>query len=187
MDWDGHEGGIRFSVDREAFLRALLPQLNSLYSFSRWLTHDGDEAEDIVHDALSRVFLNGNCNLEGGEIRTYLFTIIRRTYINRLRRGRYEATSAGYPEDESTLSAPSEKGGFSELPPELLRQDLNEALAGLHPDSRSVVILADVEGFSVDEIAQVMNIPAGTVKSKLWRAHQALRKKLKVYQEPKGK
>jgi len=172
-------------VNREAFLRALLPHLHSLYSFARWLTRDGDEAEDIVHDALSRVLLNGNCNLAGGEIRTYLFTIIRRTYINRLRRGRYEATSANYPEDDSILAAPSDLGGFSDLPPELLRRDLNEALASLHEDSRSVVLLADVEGFSVEEIAQVMGIPAGTVKSKLWRAHQGLRKKLRVYQESK--
>ena len=169
-------------MNREAFLRALMPQLNSLYSFARWLTRNGDEAEDIVHDALSRVFLNGNCNLEGGEIRTYLFTIIRRTFINRLRRGRYEATSAGYPEDDTSIAAPPERGSFSDLPPELLRKDLNEALDLLHPDSRSVVLLADVEGFSVEEIAQIMEIPAGTVKSKLWRAHQALRKHLRVYQ-----
>jgi len=174
-------------LDRESFLRALLPHLNSLYSFARWLTHDADEAEDIVHDALSRVFLNGKCNLSGGEIKTYLFTIIRRTYINRLRRGRYEATSADYPEDDGNLPAPSEVGSFSNLPPELVRRDLNEALETLPADSRSAVLLADVEGFSVDEIAQIMGIPTGTVKSKLWRAHQALRKKLKGYQEHQRK
>lgn len=172
-----------FSSEREGFLRELLPHLNSLYSFARWLTHDPDEAEDVVHDALSRALLNWRGYSPGTEIKTYLFTIIRRTYINRVRRGQYEITSAGYPEDDGNLPQEREGGEFADLPPELLRKDLNEALASLDIEQRSAVLLADVEGFSLEEIAEIMGIPIGTVKSRLWRARAALRKKLKGYRE----
>jgi RNA polymerase sigma-70 factor (ECF subfamily) len=171
------------SYDKESFVRELLPHLDSLYNFARWLTHDSDETDDIVHDALSRVLLSWDGYSPGTGIRTYLFTVIRRTYINRLRRSRYEVTSFGYPEDDDILPGESDAKEFADLPAELIRKDLNEALADLPVEQRSVVLLADIEGFSLEEISKIMHIPVGTVKSKLWRTRQVLRKRLMSYQE----
>ncbi len=168
--------------DREQFYRDLLPHLSSLYNFAHWLTRNRDEAEDLVHDAISSVVTKRNSYFPGTNLRAFLITVIRRVFINRLRRKRYEVTSDGYPEDGGNIPAKGNPATSQPLPEEMVRRDIKRAMEDLSEDYRTVVILADIEGFSLQEISEIMEIPVGTVKSRLWRARAALREKLIAYQ-----
>lgn len=169
--------------NRESFLREMEAHIDGAYNFARWLTGGGDEAEDLVHDALARALAHWNQYTPGTQMKSWLFTILRRTFLNRLRRGKYEVTSSEYPESEELLPIEPRGGDPARLPPGLLRKDLNAALASLSEAQRLLVLLADLEELSLEEIAKVMEVPVGTVKSRLWRARQALRKKLAGYGE----
>lgn len=168
--------------DREKFYRDLLPQLSSLYNFAFWLARDRDEAEELVHDAIASVVTKRNSYIPGTNLRAFLITVIRRVFINRLRRKRYEVTSKGYPEDGNTLSSVEGPDAFQELSTELVRRDINHALESLSEDQRTIIILADIEELSYQEIGEIMALPVGTVKSRLWRARDALRDRLLAYQ-----
>lgn len=161
----------------------MLPHIENLYNFSRWLTRNTDDAEELVHDAISSVVMRKNSYEPGTNIKGFLITVIRRLYINRLRRDRYEVTSAGYPEDQESISSGDGAGKPLKLAQNLIRRDIGRAMEGISPDHRMVIVLADVEEYSLAEIAEIMGIPVGTVKSKLWRARAALREKLAEYQE----
>lgn len=169
------------NFDREQFYRDLLPHLASLYNFAHWLTRNRDEAEEIVHDAISSLVTKRNSYSPGTNLRAFLITVIRRVFINRLRRGRYEVTSAGFPEGDEILPTIGNPEGIPPLPEELVRRDINRAVGELSEEFRSIVILSDIEGFSLQEISEIMEIPIGTVKSRLWRARGILREKLMAY------
>ena len=168
--------------NRESFLREMEAHIDGAYNFARWLTRGGDEAEDLVHDALARALAHWNQYTPGTQMKSWLFTILRRIFLNRLRRGKYEVTSFEYPENEDMLPI-EPRGGPARLPPGLLRKDLDAALTSLPEAQRSLVLLADLEELSLEEIAEVMEVPIGTVKSRLWRARRALRQKLAGYEE----
>ena len=168
---------------RARFLRELETHVDGAYNFARWLTGGGDEAEDLVHDALARALAHWNQYTPGTQMKSWLFTIVRRTFLNRLRRGKYEVTSSEYPENEELLPAEGQGVDPTRLPTGLLRRDLDAALATLPEGQRSLVLLADLEELSLEEIAEIMEIPVGTVKSRLWRARHSLRQKLVGYEE----
>jgi RNA polymerase sigma-70 factor (ECF subfamily) len=169
--------------NRTRFLRELETHVDGAYNFARWLTGGADDTEDLVHDALARALAHWTQYTPGTQMKSWLFTIVRRTFLNRLRRGKYEVTSSEYPENEELLPAESHGADPMRLPLGLMRRDLDAALATLPENQRSLVLLADLEELSLEEIAGVMEIPVGTVKSRLWRARQALRRKLIGYEE----
>jgi len=169
-------------ADRQRFLLELEHHLGAVYNFARWLTGRGEEAEDVVHDAMARALSHWSQYSPGTQMKSWLFTIVRRTYYNRLRREKYEVSSAEYPENEELLPAEPTGGDPGRLPAGLVRRDLDAALSSLPEGQRTLVLLADMEELSLEEIAQIMEIPIGTVKSRLWRARKALRQKLIGYQ-----
>ncbi len=168
-------------IGRTAFLQEMERHLDAAYNFARWLTEGSDEAEDIVHDALGRAINSWESFTPGTKMKSWLFIIVRRTYLNRLRRGKYEVTSSGFPESEAHLPAGPKEQEVERLPPGLVRRDLDAALKALPEDHRAIVLLADVEGASLQEIAEIMETPVGTVKSRLWRVRRQLREKLADY------
>ena len=176
-----------FSLEKQRFSEALLSQLDSIYNFARWLTKDADEAKDLVHEVVARVYLNGNFSIPRSEIKAYLFKIIRTTQINRFRRMRYEVTSLGYPENDTVLTSSAESSGPDSLDPELVQRDMNKAREIISVDLRAIFILADIEGFTSREIAEIEGMPVGTVKSRLRKARHAVRHFLRTYHEKKVK
>lgn len=167
---------------RERFVRELESHLDAAYNFARWLTSGSDEAEDVVHDAMARALSRWKQYTPGTQMRSWLLTIVRRTYLNRLRREKYEVTSSGYPENEEMIPAAASSNEPGRLPPGLMRRDIDAALSSLPEGQRSLILLADVEELKLEEIAEIMEIPIGTVKSRLWRARNSLRQKLIGYQ-----
>lgn len=170
------------SSEREAFLRELPRHFDVLYSYARWLTGGGEDAEDIVHDGVTRAIANWSQYTPGTSMKAWLFTIVKRGYLNRLRRGKIEVTSAGYPENDDRMPAAESAGRPGRLPAQLLRRDIDAALEKMSVEHRSIIILADVEELTLREIGEVEEIPIGTVKSRLWRARSELRARLMDYE-----
>ena len=161
-----------------------LVHLDALYSLARWLTRDPAAAEDLVQDTFVKALRAQHQFQRGTNLRAWLFQILRNTFLTLKKRERL-APEAREPEVlEGLAQAP--KGGVGGAPgagsaDRTAGLDLDAALKQLPEEYRSVVLLADLEDFTMDEIAGIMDCPVGTVKSRLFRARGMLRELLKDY------
>ena len=160
----------------EAFERALLPHLDAAYNLARWLTRNGDDAEDVVQEAFVRAlrFFGG---FHGGNARAWLLTIVRNACYDWLRRNRPAEAHDELDEEVHVASEPSPTAEDL-LVEEVDRVRLQRALEELPPAFREVLILREFEGLSYKEIAEVAGVKMGTVMSRLARARDALQRQL---------
>ena len=157
-----------------AFNEAVLPHLGTAYNLARWLTRNDQDAEDVVQEASLRAFKYWK-GFSGRDCRSWLLAIVRNTYYSWLRQrsDQPELTEDGEVDnvDDSTPS------------PETLllqnadREMLRSALEDLRVEFREVIVLREMEGLSYKEIADISDVPIGTVMSRLARA----RKQLQIY------
>jgi RNA polymerase sigma-70 factor (ECF subfamily) len=162
----------------------VLKHLDALYNLARWLTHDPAEAEDLVQETSLRALRGAHLFQPGTNVRAWLFQILRNTFFSRYkRRGREPEVL-----DPEVLEGVSAAGGAKAGGHLLARAqdgtaglDLTAALNRLPEEYRSVVLLADLEDFSMAEIARIMDCPVGTVKSRLFRARAILKGLLRDY------
>lgn len=167
---------------REAFDREALPHLNAVYRFARSLTGANAEAEDLAQETYLHAYRNWQQFQLGTNCRAWLFTICRNIRIREWRRAREEPTDTA--ELESLASAAlhsgftetDPSGGFLEAPE--LDDVLRTELAKLPEEYREVVVLADLEDQSYQTIARVLDVPIGTVKSRLFRGRRILQEAL---------
>ena len=156
------------------FEQAVLPHLAAAYNLARWLTRNDQDAEDVVQEACLRAlkFFGG---YRGGDGRAWLLKIVRNTAHTWLRRNRAPEFSLSLSEELHGI--PDDAPG-----PEALllqsadRQWLRQALADLPVEFREVVVLHDLEGLAYKEIADIADIPLGTVMSRLARARKRLQR-----------
>jgi RNA polymerase sigma factor (sigma-70 family) len=160
----------------EAFERALLPHLDAAYNLARWLTRNGDDAEDVVQEAFVRAlrFFGG---FHGGNARAWLLTIVRNACYDWLRRNRPAEAHDELDEEVHRASEPSPTAEDL-LVEGVDRVRLQRALEELPPAFREVLILREFEGLSYKEIAEVAGVKMGTVMSRLARARDALQRQL---------
>jgi RNA polymerase sigma factor (sigma-70 family) len=163
---------------RETFETEVLPHLDAAYNLARWLTRNGQDAEDVVQEAFLRA-LRFFVGFRGGNARAWLLKIVRNTYYTRVRQNRPRESTTAF--DEEIHS-----GEIASLSPEtLMLQDadgrlLRHALEELPANFREVLVLRELEGLSYKEIADVADIPLGSVMSSLSRARERLRRSLTV-------
>lgn len=159
-----------------SFERLLLPHLDAAYNLARWLTHDDQNAEDMVQEAYLRA-LKAFDGFRGGDGRAWLLSIVRNTCYTWMRQtgpGRLDAVF-----DEEIHSGESDG-----LSPEAVlmqsvdRQFVKQALEELPSEFREVLIMRELEGLSYKEIADVVDLPLGTVMSRLARARKRLQLRL---------
>jgi RNA polymerase sigma factor (sigma-70 family) len=144
-------------------------EIPKLRRYARALVRDQSAADDLVQDALTRALSKAHLWQEGTDLRAWLFTILHNQYVNHVRRGVREGVSVGLSETETRLTAgPSQQA-------RLQLRDLDRALARLPEEQRQVILLAGMEGMSYDEMAVVMGVPVGTIRSRLSRGRDALR------------
>ncbi len=144
-------------------------EIPKLRRYARALVRDQSSADDLVQDALTRALSKSHLWQEGTDLRAWLFTILHNQYVNHVRRGVREGISVGLSETETRLTAgPSQQA-------RLQLRDLDRALARLPEEQRQVILLAGLEGMSYDEMAEVMDVPVGTIRSRLSRGRDALR------------
>ncbi len=173
----------------ELFEAEMLPQIDALYTFAYHLTYNEADADDLVQDTYLRAWKAIHQYNEGTNVRAWLFTILKNTFINKRRREKSRPT----PVELTDLVKPAEnKGGAAEkmLVKDSFRDamgdEVTQAINALPVAFRLVILLCDIEGFTYEEIAAILNIPVGTVRSRLHRARGLLKKKLKDYGRSMG-
>ena len=173
------------------FEREALPHMDALYNFALRMTGDSDDANDLVQDTFLKAFRFFDKFEKGTNCKAWLFRIMKNTFINTYRKKTKEPDKVDYEEVEnfyenvkpsSTDSAHLEK----EIYDNLLDDEISSAIASLPDDFKTVIILSDIEGFTYDEIADFIDCPVGTVRSRLHRARKMLFAKLYKYANEKG-
>jgi len=173
---------------RSALGAQALQHLDALYNLARWLSRDPVEAEDLVQETYLRAIRAAHQFQPGTNLRAWMFQILRNHFLTiRTRRSREpelmdpEALE-GIGMKGGAAAGTSGAGGRATQPLDATQGlDLTAALDRLPEEFRSVVLLADVDDFRMEEIAQIMECPVGTVKSRLFRARAILRGLLKDY------
>jgi RNA polymerase sigma-70 factor (ECF subfamily) len=167
---------------RAQFEREALVHLDALYSFALKLTRARDDAEDLVSDTILRAFDRWEQYQLGTNIRAWLFTILYHTFVSRKRR--IDAREVQLPDDPESWSAYEAVG---ESDPEgrfydsFIDEEVTREIDRLPEDYRTAVVLSDIQGLRYAEIAEILGIPEGTVKSRLFRGRRILQKRLVDY------
>ncbi len=179
----------------EDFEAGVLAQLDSLYRTALRMTNNPQEAEDLVQETMLKAFRFSNSYQRGTNLRAWLFRILNTSAINRYRKLATHPTTTTLPEGEDfyiynrirDLSGQElNLGAEEEVIGQYLDEDVYKALSNLPLNFRMAVILADIEGLSYKEIAEALQIPIGTVMSRISRARRQLQKSLWEYARDKG-
>ena len=179
------------TISKEAFETQVLAILGPLHGVARRLTKNEADAEDLVAESITRAWGARASLADAGAFRAWLFRILSNTFISERRK-----TLARPREEPLVDESGDEEGAFSiferlhqpfllwfanpeqEFLDKLLREDLDRAIAALPEHYRVVVVLADVEGLTYGEIAEALDVPVGTVRSRLARGRNALQRTL---------
>jgi RNA polymerase sigma-70 factor (ECF subfamily) len=170
---------------RERFERDVLPLLPSLYGAALRMTRNPSDAEDLVQDTYLRAFRGFGGFQEGTNLKAWLYRILTNNFINTYRKKQRQPQIVEGPDDIDEwylfdkLGAQNvQESAEDEVLDKLPDTDVKEALESIPENFRIPVLLADVEGFSYKEIADIMETPIGTVMSRLHRGRKALEKAL---------
>ena len=182
-------------ADRATFADQAMQYAPQLYSAALRMTRNQADAEDLVQEAYLRAYRSFHTFQEGTNLRAWLFRILTNAYINRYRakQRRPIESDLGELEDlylyrrlgsmEAAAASLSAEDQFLDL---FTDDEVKQALEDLPENFRLPVLLADVQGFSYKEIAEMLEIPIGTVMSRLHRGRKAMQRALYDFAEAKG-
>ncbi|WOP17904.1 sigma-70 family RNA polymerase sigma factor [Raineyella sp. LH-20] len=175
------------------FEREAMPYLDQLYGAALRMTRNAADAEDVVQDAYAKAFASFHQFRPGTNIKAWLYRILTNSYINAYRKQQRRPQISGGEEVEDwqiARAADHDSTGLKSAETEAMERipdgDVSDALAQLSPERRMAVYLADVEGFSYKEIAEIMGTPIGTVMSRINRGRKQLRDLLADYAHERG-
>lgn len=172
---------------RARFDSEAMAQLDALYSFALKLTRAKEDAEDLVSDTLLRAFQRWEQYRLGTNIRAWLFTILYHAFVSRKRR--IDAREVQPLEDEDgrevfePVGETDPEGAFYDS---FLDEEIVNAIQRLPDEYRSAVVMSDLHGLKYAEIAGVLGVPEGTIKSRLFRGRRLLQAQLRGYAEEMG-
>jgi len=165
-------------TDTQAELhRRIEAEIPRLRRYARSLCRDAVAADDLVQDCLARGLGKLHLWTEGTDLRAWLFTILHNQYVNQVRRSVREGAVVGLSESEPLLTRAADQGKRLEL------RDLDRALAKLPQEQRAVILLVGLEGMRYEEVAEIIGVPVGTVRSRLSRGRDALRQLMGIAPE----
>ena len=182
-------------ADQAEFSDQAMQYAPQLYSAALRMTRNRADAEDLVQETYLKGYRSFHTFREGTNLRAWLFRILTNTYINKYRAKQRRPTESDLGEIEDlylyrrlgTLEDPSVGRSAEDALMEVLADDqVKRALEELPENFRLPVLLADVEGFSYKEIAEMLDIPIGTVMSRLHRGRKAMQKSLYDYARERG-
>jgi len=171
--------------DRERsklFEETVLPHLDAAYNLARWLAGNDHDAQDVAQEASLRAFRFFG-NFRGENARAWLLTIVPNTFYIWLRKNRPPEKIIEI--NDETLDVEAGSATVESANPQFADADaVHRAIAGLPVEFREIVILREMEGFSYKEIAELADVPIGTVMSRLARARKLLQKSLAAVFNP---
>ncbi len=177
---------------KERFEKVALTHIDSMYNLSLSFTRNEDTAKDLVQETFFKAYKFFHQFQEGTSIKAWLYKILKNTYINYYRKRVREPEIVNYEtvepfidlikDDNNDIANLEENNLFKKF----LSDEVTSALNELPDDFKIVVLLSDLEGFSYKEIADVMNCPVGTVRSRLSRGRRMLQKYLLDYALKEG-
>lgn len=182
-------------ADQATFAEQAMQYAPQLYSGALRMTRNRSDAEDLVQETYLKGYRSFHTFTEGTNLRAWLFRIMTNAYINsyRAKQRRPDETELGevdqlylYQHIDALQDAARGRSAEESLMELLPDDEVKQALEDLPDNFRLPVILADVEGFSYKEIAETLEIPIGTVMSRLHRGRSAMRKALHDYARQRG-
>ena len=179
------------SDKQRAFESEALAHTDLLYNFALRMTGNSADADDLVQETYLKAYRFWDKYEPGTNIRAWLFRILKNSYINRYRKESKEPDTVDYDDvkdfyntvrDSTVDSNDLQQAVFGNL----LDDEVARAVSDLPEDFRTVVILCDIEGLPYEEIAEFVDTPLGTVRSRLHRGRKLLRSKLVRYARNRG-
>ncbi|NOX90837.1 MAG: sigma-70 family RNA polymerase sigma factor [Calditrichaeota bacterium] len=178
---------------QKEFAKLIEPHLPSLYNTALRMTHNQNDAEDLVQDTLFKAYRALDQFQKDTNFRAWVFRILVNTFITAYRKAIRQPQKVSYDDMEEFFlyKRLDETVTIQEVPKEeflenLFDDDVKEALDNLPYQFRLVVLLCDVEGFSYNEIANIIDAPLGTVMSRLYRGRKLLQRYLWNYAKKRG-
>ena len=176
---------------QEDFEREIVPHMDALYNFALTLTKDSASAEDLVQDTIVKAYRFFDSYEMGTNAKAWVFRILKNSFINDYRKRTNRPSQVDYDEvasfyesirGESTDTSDMEDRMYREL----LDDHITSALEQLPEDFRTVVLLCDIEEFTYEEISNMLDVPIGTIRSRLHRGRRLLKSQLEEYAEKRG-
>jgi len=176
---------------RKNFEKEMLPHMAALYNFALRMAGDPDDAKDLVQETYMKAYRFFDKYAQGTNAKAWLFRIMKNSYINRYRKESKEPDKIDYDDIKdfyaSVKDSTADNNDLQEkIFGNLFEDEVAKALHELPEDFRTVVILCDIEGYTYEEIADFIEIPIGTVRSRLHRGRKMLRSMLRDYALKRG-
>jgi RNA polymerase sigma-70 factor (ECF subfamily) len=182
-------------ADQATFTAQAMEYMPSLYSAALRMTRNPADAEDLVQETYLRAYRGFGSFAQGTNLKAWLYRILTNTFINRYRAAQRRPDETDLDEVEDFYlyrrlggleGARASRSAEDELLDVLTEDEVREAVESLPENFRLAVLLADVEGFAYKEIAEILDIPIGTVMSRLHRGRRALQKRLYEFAAGRG-
>ncbi|MCF8217220.1 MAG: sigma-70 family RNA polymerase sigma factor [Chlorobium sp.] len=176
---------------QQEFQEEAVAHINSLYNYALHLTINPDDAEDLVQETYLKAYKFFNSFERGTNCKAWLFKILKNNYINRFRKNSREPGKVDYDlikdfyhsiKDVRSDTSEADSDYFHSL----MHEEVYQALQSLPEEFREVIQLCDIEGFTYEEIANMVESPIGTVRSRLYRGRKLLRGQLENYARKYG-
>jgi len=174
------------STNDTLFEKELLPHVGPLQTFAYHLTYNQEDADDLVQETYMKAYRFIDKYEQGTNAKAWLFKILKNAYINEYRKKVKQPTKVDFEDIVTYHDTDDDRiSGYSDLREEIftnmMGDEVTSAINSLPLDFRTVILLCDIEGFTYEEIASIIDVPIGTVRSRLFRARNLLKEKLTDY------
>lgn len=172
---------------QKVFDEEFMPQIDALYNFAFHLTYNEADANDLVQETYMKAFRFIDSYEAGSNAKAWLFKILKNAFINDYRKAKKRPSRVDYEEIITFQNAEQDSNfsSYSDLREEMFNtmmgDEVTNAINALPVDFRTVILLCDIEGFSYEEISKIIDVPIGTVRSRLHRSRNMLKIKLAEY------
>jgi len=175
----------------KVFEKELLPHIDALKTFAFHLSYNEEDANDLVQETYMKAHRFIDKYIEGTNAKAWLFKILKNAFINEYRKKAKRPTKVDFEDIIAYHDTDDDRvTGYMDLHAEIFQymmgDEITTAINALPLDFRTVILLCDVEDFTYEEISKIIDIPIGTVRSRLFRARNMLKETLKKYAESLG-